>query len=103
MGDGPRPGPPGWAQAGPSRPPPAGGFPAGGGGLVEALDPLRSSFLDAERCLLAFYIYPMALWVGWYLETTSQSLVGTASQPPAPSQGPRPNPPLRQRPNLSPI
>ena len=73
--------PPGWAQAGPSRPPPTGGRLAASRGLVEALDPLCSSFLAAERREFSFYIYQTAQRVGWHLET--------ASQPPA-----VPTPPL---------
>lgn len=60
------------ALAGASSPLPAGGLPARPRRPGRALDPLRSSFLDAERHRLAFYIYLMAFWVAWHLETASQ-------------------------------
>lgn len=73
--------PPARPSAGPPALRPAGGLPAASDGLVEALDPLRSAVVLAERCLLSFYIYRTALWVAWHLRTTSQPPSVPASQP----------------------
>lgn len=84
-GDGPGQAP-GWAQAGPSRPPPAGGRPAAAGGLVEALDPIGAIVFLAERCSLSFHNY----------RSPPEGGASTARQRPnPPGSGPPPNVPTK--------